>query len=530
MAKNIRTKNFVANKVVFFVSLGLVLLLIILGVSFPEAMDENLSNFRVWTSNNFGWFFVLTVNVILIFSLYVALSKYGKIRLGGPEARPAYSKASWFAMLFSAGMGIGIMFYSIGEPVTHFGEPPRHVNNNLEAAKQAMEFTSLHWGLHTWGIYALVGLALAFFAYNKGLPMTFRSAFYPFLGDKINGGWGDLIDILSALATVFGLATSLGLGVLQVSSGLEFLYDWEVSAIAQVVIILVVISIATVSVFLGIEKGVKNLSNANMYMALFLIIFVFVLGPTLPILRGFVENTGSYISNLTDIGTWNEIYKDSHWQNTWTIFYWGWWIAWSPFVGSFIAQISKGRTVREFVLGVVVVPSVVSIFWMNVFGGSALDMIVAGDSTMLRAVQEDVTSSLFVYLENFPLVQFSSILAIILVFSFFITSSDSGSLVINTITAGTEGENTPAWQRIFWSFMQGGVAIALMLSGGLDALQTGVIAAGLPFAAVLMVLCYSLNKGLKEEYEKNQKALKAEQEESYKETISKLLEEEQNNE
>ncbi len=530
MSKITRSKHFVANKVVFFVSLALILLLIVIGVAFPEAMNEKLSSFRLWTSNKFGWFFVLTVNIILIFSIYIAFSRFGKIRIGGPDARPTYSKASWFAMLFSAGMGIGIMFYSIGEPVTHFGDPPRHVNNSLEAAKQAMEFTSLHWGLHTWAIYALVGLALAFFAYNKNLPMTFRSAFYPFIGAKINGGWGDLIDILSALATVFGLATSLGLGVLQVSAGFDFLYDWQVSPTAQIVIILVVIGIATISVFLGVEKGVKNLSTANMYMALFLIVFVFVLGPTLPILRGFVENTGSYIANLTDISTWNEIYTNSHWQNTWTIFYWGWWIAWSPFVGSFIAQISRGRTVKEFMLGVVVVPSLVAIFWMNVFGGSALDMIIGGDSTMLRAVQEDVTSSLFIFLQNFPLVEFSSLLAIILVFSFFITSSDSGSLVINTITAGTEGENTPVWQRVFWSFMQGGVAIALLLSGGLAALQTGVIAVGLPFAVVLLVLCYSLHKGLKVEYEKNRKALKAKQEESYKETINRIVEEEQNNE
>jgi len=442
MSKYVRNKHFVANKVVFFVSLALILLLILIGVAFPEAMNEKLNNFRVWSSDSFGWFFVLSVNVILIFSIYIAFSKYGKIRLGGSDARPAYSKASWFAMLFSAGMGIGIMFYSIGEPVTHFGTPPLPVASDLDAAKQAMEFTSLHYGLHVWAIYALVGLALAFFAYNKNLPMTFRSAFYPFIGDKINGGWGDFIDILSALATVFGLATTLGLGVMQVSTGLNFLYDWEVTDLTQILIIAAVISVATVSVFLGVDKGVKRLSSANMYMALLLLAFVFFLGPTVSIMKGFVENTGSYLANLSTNSTWNEMYLDSDWQNTWTIFYWGWWISWSPFVGTFIAQISKGRTVKEFVLGVVLVPSLIVIFWMNAFGGSALEMIIAGDTTMLHAVQEDMTSSLFVFLENFPLVKFSSVLAIILVFSFFITSSDSGSLVINTITAGTEGENT----------------------------------------------------------------------------------------
>ena len=527
MAKLIKKKNLVANPVVFFASLILILALILTGVLSPDAMDQNLTNARAWTSNNFGWFFVITVNIILIFAVYLAFSKYGKIRLGGQDAEPEFSKAAWFAMLFSAGMGIGIMFYSIGEPVTHFGEPPRHVNNNLEAAKQAMEFTSLHWGFHTWGIYAIVGLALAFFGFNRKLPMTFRSLFYPFLGEKINGFWGDLIDILSVLATVFGLATSLGLGVLQISTGLEYLYGWHLSPLNQTFIILGVISVATVSVFLGIEKGVKNLSNMNMYMALGLVIFIFLLGPTLAILRGFVENTGSYLANLTDISTWNEIYKDSTWQNTWTVFYWGWWIAWSPFVGSFIARISKGRTIREFILGVLVVPALISILWMNVFGGSALDMIVSGDTSMLHAVQEDITSSLFVFLENFPLTQFSSLLAVILVFSFFVTSSDSGSLVVDNITSGSFG-NSPVWQRIFWSFMQGGIAIALLLSGGLDALQTGVIITGLPFAAVLLILCYSLNKGVKEEYNRWQKKLKSKEEKSYKETISELLDEQQN--
>lgn len=524
--KIVNSKSLTANLVVFFTSLILIIALILVGILFPEQMDERLEDARFWTSNNFGWFFVTTVNVILIFALYMAFSKYGKIRLGGPNAEPEFTKGSWFAMLFSAGMGIGIMFYSIGEPVTHFGSPPREVNNKLEAAKQAMEFTSLHWGLHTWGIYAIVGLALAFFAFNRKLPMTFRSLFYPFLGKKINGIWGDIIDILSVLATVFGLATSLGLGVLQISSGLDFLYGWDLSPIQQTLIILGVISVATVSVFLGIEKGVKNLSNINMYIALALIIFVFILGPTLPILRGFIENTGSYIANLTEISTWNEIYKDSHWQNTWTVFYWGWWIAWSPFVGSFIARISRGRTVREFILGVLILPSLVTLFWMNVFGGSAIDMIMSGDTTMLRAVQEDITSSLFVYLENFPFTELLSIVAVILVFSFFVTSSDSGSLVVDNITSGS-AKNTPIWQRVFWSFMQGGIAIALLWSGGLDALQTGVIVTGLPFAAVLLVLCYSLNQGMKQEYERYEKALKTKEEKSYKDTIADLIEEQQ---
>ncbi|MEC4115454.1 BCCT family transporter [Myroides phaeus] len=526
LKKLIDNKQLVINPPVFITSILLIIALIAVCVLFPTKVGSWFAIAQNSVTTNFGWFFVLTVNVILIFAIYLAFSKFGKIRLGGEDAEPEFSKGSWFAMLFSTGMGIGIMFFSIAEPVSHFGTPPRPVDNEIQGAIQAMEFTSLHWGLHAWAIYAMVGLALAFFGFNRKLPMTFRSLFYPFWGEKIHGWWGHVIDILSTLATVFGLSTSLGLGVTQITAGLNYLYGWEISPLMQAGIILVVISIATVSVFSGLDKGVKILSTANMYIASVFMLMIFFLGPTLFILKGYVQNTGSYLANFIDISTWNETYLGNGWQNVWTIFYWAWWIAWSPFVGSFIARISKGRTVKEFILGVLIVPGLITLLWMNVFGGSALEMILSGDLSMVTAVKEDISTALFVFLEHFPLAKFLSIIAIILIFSFFITSSDSGSLVVDNITSGSFGES-PVWQRVFWSFTQGFIAIVLLWGGGLDALQTAVIITGLPFAVILLVMCYSLQKGLQEELNKQHKKQKSKQEKSYKDIISELIDEQQ---
>lgn len=526
--KLIDNKQLVINPPVFIASILLIISLIAVCLIFPNKVGGWFHVAQLAVTENFGWFFVITVNIILIFALYLAFSKFGSIRLGGDEAEPEFSRPSWFAMLFSTGMGIGIMFFSIAEPVSHFFNPPRAVDGDIEAATQAMEFTGLHWGLHAWAIYAMVGLALAFFGFNRKLPMTFRSLFYPFWGEKIHGWWGHIIDILSALATVFGLSTSLGLGVTQISAGLSYLYGWEITPGIQAIIIIGVIGIATISVFSGLDKGVKLLSNANMYIASGFMLLIFILGPTLFILKGYVQNTGAYLANFIDISTWNDTYQGSGWQNSWTIFYWAWWIAWSPFVGSFIARISKGRTIKEFILGVLIVPGLITLLWMNVFGGSALDTILSGDLTMVTAVKEDISTALFVFLENFPMTKFLSIIAIILIFSFFITSSDSGSLVVDNITSGSYGKS-PVWQRVFWSFAQGFIAIVLLWGGGLDALQTAVIITGLPFAVILIVMCYSLQKGLKEEMNKRDKKLKSKQEKSYKDIISDLLDEQQNN-
>jgi len=510
------------NKPVFYTSIILVVCSLALCLFFQESIDEWFDKTKFLITANLGWFLILTVNFILFFCLYLAFGKFGKIRLGGDDAEPEFSNVSWFAMLFSAGMGIGIMFFSIAEPVSHFSQPPRPAASKPEMAIQAMNFTALHWGLHAWAIYAVVGLALAFFSFNKKLPLTFRSLFYPFLGERIHGWWGHSIDILSVIATLFGLSTSLGLGVQQMNAGLSFLFEWENSTYLQTVIILVVTSIATISVVSGLDKGVKLLSQGNMIMAFLLMILIFVFGPSIFLLKSFIQNTGSYIADFIEISTWNDSYQESGWQNSWTVFYWAWWIAWSPFVGSFIARISKGRTIKEFILGVLIVPAIITLLWMTIFGGTALHFILEGDNSLVNAVNADLSTALFVFLQKIPFTPILSFIAIVLVAFFFITSSDSGSLVIDNITSGNAAF-TPPLQRVFWAFLQAIVAIVLLWGGGLDALQTAVIIAGLPFAVIILLMCYSLNKGLQEELSKNKKKLRSKQEKSYRDTIADLM-------
>lgn len=523
----LKRQRFIINKPVFYTSGLLVLLCVLLCLVFRESANAWFTRTQYLVTENLGWFLILTVNVVLIFCLYLAFSPFGRIRLGGEQATPEFSNTSWFAMLFSAGMGIGIMFFSIAEPVSHFAKPPRPVGTPIEAARQAMDFTFLHWGLHAWGVYALVGLALAFFSFNKKLPLTFRSLFYPFLGERIHGWWGHSIDILSVMATLFGLSTSLGLGVQQMNAGMNFLFGWPVSAGLQSILIIVVTGIATISVVSGLDKGVKILSNANMIMAFTLMLLIFFLGPAIYLLKSFIQNTGSYLANFIQISTWNDSYRQSGWQNSWTVFYWAWWIAWSPFVGSFIARISRGRTIREFVLGVLVVPALLTFLWMTIYGSTALSFILHGDNSMITAVQENISTALFVFLQKFPFTFVLSLLAVLLVSFFFITSSDSGSLVIDNITSGGS-HKTPALQRICWAFLQGIIAIVLLLGGGLQALQTAVIIAGLPFAIIILLMCYSLRKGLQEEQAALQKKHRQKQEKSYRNIISDLIDEQNN--
>lgn len=448
-------------------------------------------------STNAGWFFTLSVNIILIFVVYIMFSRYGDIRLGGDDAEPDFTTKSWFAMLFSAGMGIGLLFYGVAEPMFHFTNPPIPIENQTEAAHQAMAFTFMHWGLHAWAIYALIALALAFFSFNKGQPLSIRTIFYPLLGDKIQGGWGNLIDILATVATLFGVATSLGFGVQQINAGLSHLFNIEQSLPIQIVLIAIITSIATVSVVKGLDSGIRKLSELNIRLAMLLLLFVFIFGPTMFILNGFAENIGYYVQKLTVISTWNETFENSSWQNSWTVFYWAWWIAWSPFVGMFIARVSKGRTIREFLMGVLCVPTLVTFLWMTVFGNSALYLEMFKGGGFAEAVTNNVPLSLFLLLERLPFNSVTSILGVLVVVSFFVTSSDSGSMVIDIITAGGNPD-PPIPQRLFWAILEGVVAAALLVSGGLAALQSAVVATGLPFAFVLIVLCFSLKKGLNE--------------------------------
>ncbi len=485
-------------------------------------MKTVFSVIQEWVSSNFGWFFIVSVNLFLFFVLYLAFSKYGNIRLGGKNAIPEFSRISWFAMLFSAGMGIGILFWSVAEPIFHFTDPPLADGGTLEAAKLAMKTTFLHWGLHPWGIYALVGLALAFFSFNRKLPLAIRSVFYPLLGDKVHGKWGDMIDVLAVLATLFGLATSLGFGVQQVNAGLNHLFGLTVSTNMQVLLIAAITLAVSVSVATGLEGGVKKLSELNMKLGAVLLIFILIFGPTVFILDAVLQNTGAYLDNFLEISFWTESYEQTNWQNSWTVFYWSWWISWSPFVGMFIARISKGRTIREFVLSVLIIPTLLTFLWITAFGGTAILLELKGVADLAGPVTENVAISIYALLENFPFSMVANFTAMLLVISFFITSSDSGSLVVDAFTSGGK-LTSPVTQRIFWAVIQGVMAAVLLIGGGLTALQTAAIITGLPFAAILIIMGYSLKQGLQKEYEKEALREREIERESYQDTIKKLL-------
>ncbi len=484
---------------VFWPSTIIILIFIVVTLSVGEPMQEVFTNIQNSVSTNFKWVFIMSVNLFLAFVLYLAFSKYGHIRLGGSKATPEFNKLSWFAMLFSAGMGIGILFWSVAEPIFHFITPPVGEARTLEAARQAMGVSFLHWGLHAWGIYAFVGMALAFFAYNRGQPLTIRSIFSPLLRGRLKRPAGNVIDVLAVVATLFGLATSLGLGVKQVSAGLAHLFGIGNTVTTQVILITLITGAATISVVTGLGKGVRILSEWNVRMAVVFLVMMLVLGPSLFIFDSLFQNIGYYLQNFLRMSFWTESYTQTNWQNSWTVFYWAWWISWSPFVGMFIARISRGRTIREFVLGVLIVPSLITFLWLTAFGGSAIFLELNGTAGVIAAVQENVATALYIFLENFPLSTVTSGLAILLVTSFFVTSSDSGSLVIDSITTGGKLD-APVGQRIFWAVTEGLVAAVLLVGGGLAALQAAAISSGLPFAFLLVIGCYSLYKGIKAEY------------------------------
>ncbi|MBT6871607.1 MAG: BCCT family transporter [Candidatus Marinimicrobia bacterium] len=481
---------------------GLSLLIIISFVTFTllnlQQMSQIFQTIQSTIAHHAGWFYILSVNIFLGFSIYLIFSRYGKIRIGGMNEKPEFTYWGWFSMLFSAGMGIGLVFYSVAEPIFHYISPPYGAGSSIESAKMAMQFTFFHWGFHAWGIYAIVALALAFFSFNRGLPLTIRSAFYPLLGEKIYGPIGNAIDITAAVATLFGLTTSLGLGVKQINAGLHHLFGIAESTNIQIMLIASITLLATISVVLGLKKGIKRLSELNMGIALVLMIFVFVCGPTIYLLNSFLQNIGMYTSQLIELSFWTEAYESSNWQKSWTIFYWAWWISWSPFVGMFIARISKGRTIREFILSVLLVPTLLTFIWLTVFGNTALYQEMVLGHGIVNAVNENVAVALFVLLQNLPLSFFTSLLGVLLVITFFVSSSDSASLVIDIITAGGN-TNPPTIQRIFWAITEGLVAIVLLLGGGLIALQTASIITGLFFAVILLFMCFSLLKGLREE-------------------------------
>jgi choline/glycine/proline betaine transport protein len=490
-----------ANGTVFISSFLVVFALVATTLIVGKPMAAWFSKTQAVVSNNVGWMFVLIMNIFLGFTLFLGFGKFGKIRLGGQDAKPEFKMTSWFAMLFSAGMGIGLLFWGVAEPIFHFDNNP-FAMEGVASAKSAMGVTFLHWGFHAWAVYAIVGLALAYFTFNKKLPLTIRSVFYPLFGEKIYGPIGDIIDIVSVIATLFGLATSLGFGVQQVNAGLTYLFDIEYGTTWQIALITIITLFATLSLILGLDKGIRRLSEINMRLALLLLCFVLLIGPTAFLLKTFVQNLGYYLSNFMELSFWTESYigvkENTHWQNSWTIFYWAWWIAWSPFVGIFIARISKGRTIREFVLGVLFVPALLTFLWISVFGGSAIYQELLGNTQISEAVNANIATAIYHLLEQYPLPFVSSLLTVILVACFFVTSSDSGSMVVDTLTSGGKLD-APVGQKIFWASMEGLIAIILLIGGGLAALQTATILTGLPFAILLLVMCYSLLKTLKKD-------------------------------
>jgi choline/glycine/proline betaine transport protein len=487
------------NGPVFFGSAALILAFVVFGAVWPDLADRVFGDVQGWVTTTFGWFYVLAVAVFIVFAVAVALSSYGQVRLGPDDSRPEFSNTAWFAMLFSAGMGIGLMFFGVAEPLMHFGSPPTGEGGTIAAAREAMKITFFHWGVHAWAIYAVIGLALAYFSFRHGLPLTIRSALFPLIGDRIHGGWGHAADIFAVLGTMFGVATSLGLGVLQINAGLTYLFGVPDSVGVQMILIAVITLMATVSVVAGLDAGIRRLSEINLCLALALVLFVLAVGPTLFLLQATVQNVGAYISDLVTKTFTLYAYEPNVWIGGWTLFYWAWWIAWSPFVGMFIARVSRGRTIREFVVGVLLAPVGFTFVWMTVFGNTAIALDMgAAQGLLAEAVDADVATALFVFLEYFPLSGIVSVVATILVVTFFVTSSDSGSMVIDTITAGGD-QDPPVWQRIFWATTEGLVAAVLLLAGGLGALQTAAIAAALPFTVVMLLVCWGLLRGLRVE-------------------------------
>ncbi|WP_318567789.1 BCCT family transporter [Salinigranum marinum] len=507
---NIRKWGFDVHPRVFPIACLMIAVFIALTLFFRPQAEAAFGAIQTTISTTAGWFYVLSVNVFIVVILYFAFSKYGNIRIGGVHAEEEFSDFSWMAMLFSAGMGIGLMFFSVAEPVLHFGSVPPFFggveSGTAAASSAAMATTFFHWGIHPWAIYALVGLGLAFFSFNRGLPLTFRSIFWPLLGERIYGWPGHVIDVLSVMATLFGLSTSLGIGVQQVNAGFtvlssQFLPVTIPQAVwVQVALIGLITAIATLSVAAGLDGGVRRLSELNLYLMLGVLGLMLAVGPTLYLLGTFVSSLGTYIGVLPELAFWTETPGDAGWQSGWTIFYWGWWISWSPFVGMFIARISKGRTVREFVLGVLLLPSLFSFFWMSTFGGSALFVELETAGTLVAAVDADVATAMFELFSFFPLTVLLSVLGVTLVITFFVTSSDSGSLVVDHLTSGGK-HDVPVVQRVFWAVTEGAVAAVLLLGGGLSALQTASITTGLPFAIVLLLMCYTVYLGLNTEHE-----------------------------
>lgn len=492
------------NKSVFLPATLIIGALLLFCALFPVQINDLFQQLEGALINNVGWFYILTVAAILIFVIFLALSQFGAIRLGPDHSTPDYSFSTWLSMLFAAGMGIGLMFFGVAEPVMHFLSPPTAEPATLQAVKEAMKMTFFHWGFHAWAVYTIVALILAYFCFRKNLPLTLRSALYPLIGEKIYGWQGHLVDIFAVVSTVFGIATSLGLGASQVNSGLAYLFEIDVNTVNQILIMVVITALSAVSVATGLEKGIKRLSQLNMILAVSLMVLIFVTGSTVFLLQAYVQNIGDYLSDIVR-NTFNLFaYQKTDWIGGWTIFYWGWWLAWAPFVGLFIARISRGRTIREFILGVMLVPTAFTLLWMTIFGNSAIALIFnSGVTALADMVNSNTSVALFVFLEHVPFSTLLSFLSVLMIVIFFVTSCDSGALILDMLCSNGS-TNTPMGQRLFWAVGVGIVAATLTLAGGLNALQTMTITAAFPFTVILIIAMVGLMNALKIEVTKKE--------------------------
>ncbi|MBP6217532.1 MAG: BCCT family transporter [Oligoflexales bacterium] len=483
------------SKPVFLGSAGFVIICTVFAAWSGTELAPIAQNAQNTLSHIFGWSYTLLIALLLPFVLWLGLGRFSNVKLGPDEAHPDFSFRSWLSMLFAAGMGIGLMFYSVAEPILHFNFPTVGDPRTIAAAKQAMNICFVHWGLNAWAIYAIVGLSLAYFSFRLKLPLTMRSMLWPLLGTRIYGWIGNVVDASAVIASVFGVATSLALGTMQVTTGLHQLFQVPESIFTHILFISGVASLTVLSIVAGLERGIRWIAGMNSFLGLTLVGFVLSVGPTLFILRGTIESLGYYLQHLPETMFWTDTYRSTAWQNKWTVFYWAWWITWAPFVGMFIARISRGRTLREFVLGVLVVPSLLTLFWFSVFGHTALWIELFGSGGLSEAVQNNTATALFLMLKQFPWSALSSLLSMFVVLTFFITSSNSGALVAAMLS--TSGNPTPPlWQRVFWTLAQGTVAAILLACGGISALQAGSVCAALPLSLLLVFVCIGMVKEL----------------------------------
>ena len=493
---NMFSRSFVVDKAVFIPSIVFLLSTVGIVLLFPDASDAAFGAMQAAIVEHASWYYGLVMAILLITSGVLAFSRVGSIRLGPDNSSPDYSLFSWLSMLFAAGVGIGLMFYGVAEPVVHYLRPPIGDGTAIGAENQAVNLTMLHWGFNAWSVYALMALVLAYFSFRRGLPLTLRSAFFPIVGDRIYGPFGAAIDVFAIVCTTFGISTSLGLGVEQLSTGLYYLFDVPESGGMKLAITIAIMSMAAVSVALGLDTGIKRLSEINSFLAIALLCFVLLMGPTALILGGTLENFGFYVANLITTSTNLFTYEDTEWLGGWTIFYWGWWISWAPFVGIFIARISRGRTIREFLIGVMVAPTLFVVLWMNVFGGSAIELIHAGETAFGEAVANDQPLGLFLFLDYLPGTFYLSLLSLVMIVIFFVTSADSGALVLNMMASGGVDE-TPVFQRVLWAGIIAAISATLLITGGLGALQTATIASALPFSVILLGALWGLQRSLR---------------------------------